>query len=115
MPSFAVLLPLITRQRLTENFMLVDSKKVKDIAHLARIAVEDAKLEEYASNLSNILDMVAQMQAADTDNVLPMSHPLALSQRLRPDVVTETNQRDKFQEIAPDTESGLYLVPRVIE
>lgn len=95
--------------------MSVDSKKVKAIAHLARVGVDEADLESYASNLSNILNLVEQMQDAKTDDIVPMAHPLELSQRLRDDVVSEADQREKYQQIAPDTESGLYLVPRVIE
>ncbi|HAS75845.1 MAG TPA: Asp-tRNA(Asn)/Glu-tRNA(Gln) amidotransferase GatCAB subunit C, partial [Marinobacter adhaerens] len=66
-------------------------------------------------DLGNILDLVDQLAAADTDSVEPMAHPLNAVQRLRADEVTETNQREAFQAIAPATENGLYLVPRVIE
>mgnify|MGYP001005772888 CR=1 FL=1 len=67
------------------------------------------------TDLGNILDLVDQLGAADTDSVEPMAHPLNAVQRLRADEVTETNQREAFQAIAPATENGLYLVPRVIE
>jgi len=70
---------------------------------------------EYVRNLSNILDLVEQMDSVDTDNVEPMAHPMEMVQRLREDVVTETNQREHFQQIAPQIENGLYLVPQVIE
>jgi aspartyl-tRNA(Asn)/glutamyl-tRNA(Gln) amidotransferase subunit C len=88
---------------------------VRKIANLARLAVSDEDSEALARDLSNILDLVAQMDAADTEGVEPMAHPLHMAQRLRPDEVTETDQRDKFQSIAPLTEDGLYLVPKVIE
>ncbi|MCK4710630.1 MAG: Asp-tRNA(Asn)/Glu-tRNA(Gln) amidotransferase subunit GatC, partial [Gammaproteobacteria bacterium] len=65
--------------------------------------------------LSSILDLVDQMSAVNTDDVEPMAHPMDASQRLRADIVTETNQREKFQSVAPKTEDGLYLVPQVIE
>jgi len=55
------------------------------------------------------------MQAVDTTGIEPLAHPLEASQRLRPDQVTESNQREAYQAIAPSTESGLYLVPKVIE
>ncbi|MBE9564185.1 MAG: Asp-tRNA(Asn)/Glu-tRNA(Gln) amidotransferase subunit GatC, partial [Proteobacteria bacterium] len=74
-----------------------------------------ADLQSYATNLSNILDLVAQMDAVDTTGVTPMSHPFDAVQRLREDTVTEVNRREEFQKIAPNTEDGLYLVPKVIE
>ena len=95
--------------------MSLDAKEVEKIAHLARLAISAADVPEYARNLSRILDLVEQMNAVDTDNVTPMAHPLELSQRLRPDQVTESDQREHFQTIAPRVEDGLYLVPKVIE
>ncbi|MDH5393626.1 MAG: Asp-tRNA(Asn)/Glu-tRNA(Gln) amidotransferase subunit GatC [Gammaproteobacteria bacterium] len=95
--------------------MSLDAEQVKKIAHLARIEINDADIPGYASTLSNILDLVDQMSAVNTDDVEPMAHPMDASQRLRADVVTETNQRDRFQSVAPKTEDGLYLVPQVIE
>ena len=95
--------------------MSLDSKAVENIAHLARLAIDEADVPAYAENLSNILDLVEQMNQIDTIGVTPMAHPLHMAQRLREDVVTETNQRDHFQAIAPATEAGLYLVPKVIE
>ncbi len=88
---------------------------VEKIAHLARLAVDDGELDSVAEGLSNILQMVEQMSAVDTQGVTPMAHPLHMVQPLRPDQVTEQNQRDLFQSIAPQTEDGLYLVPKVIE
>jgi aspartyl-tRNA(Asn)/glutamyl-tRNA(Gln) amidotransferase subunit C len=95
--------------------MALDKTDVAKIAHLARLDVADADLEHYAAELSNILDLVEQMSAVDTAGVEPMAHPLHMAQRLRPDAVTEADQHDTFQAIAPATEDGLYLVPRVIE
>ena len=95
--------------------MSIEVDEVKKIAKLAALNVDDADLESYATNLSNILDLVAQMEAVDTTGVTPMSHPFDLVQRLREDVVTEPNRREEFLEIAPKTEDGLYLVPKVLE
>ncbi|MHA1568349.1 MAG: Asp-tRNA(Asn)/Glu-tRNA(Gln) amidotransferase subunit GatC [Alphaproteobacteria bacterium] len=95
--------------------MSLDKSQVEKIAHLARLAIDPADIDQYATNLSNILDLVEQMSSADTEQVSPMAHPVEASQRLREDVVTETNQREKFQALAPAVENGLYLVPRVIE
>jgi aspartyl-tRNA(Asn)/glutamyl-tRNA(Gln) amidotransferase subunit C len=95
--------------------MSLDSSDVNKIAHLARLAIDEADIPEYATNLSNILHLVEQMDSVNTDAVTPMAHPLDEVQRLRDDAVTETNQRDHFQACAPSTEDGLYLVPKVIE
>jgi len=88
---------------------------VKNIAHLARLSIDDDDIDSYVSSLSSILDLVAQMNSVDTSEVTPMAHPLDVSQRLREDEVLEHNQREQFQKIAPQTENGLYLVPKVIE
>ena len=95
--------------------MTIDSDQVKKIAHLARVKIDEVDVPGYTSNLSNILDMFEQMQAVDTTGVVPMSHPVDAVQRLREDIVRESDQREVFQRIAPDTQNGLYLVPRVIE
>lgn len=95
--------------------MSLDAEEVKKIAMLARIQIEEADIPGYVTNLSNILDMVAQMEAVDTEGVVPMSHPQDAVQRLREDVVTEEDKRESFQAIAPATDEGLYLVPKVIE
>ncbi|MCH2189980.1 MAG: Asp-tRNA(Asn)/Glu-tRNA(Gln) amidotransferase subunit GatC [Gammaproteobacteria bacterium] len=95
--------------------MALDSKTVQDIARLARLRVSVEETTKFGTELSNILDLVAQMEAADTDNIEPMTHPFDATLRMRNDQVTETNQRDKFQSIAPSAENGLYLVPRVID
>ena len=95
--------------------MSLSPDDVHKIAHLARLAVSDEEATAVAGDLSNILQLVEQMQEVDTAEVLPMSHPLHMTQRLRADEVKAQNQRDKFQSIAPATENGLYLVPKVIE
>jgi len=88
---------------------------VKKIAHLARLTMSEDEVAHSAKQLSNILELVAQMNQADTAHIDPVANPLDLSQRLRTDAVTEPNQRDKFQKIAPEVQDGLYLVPKVIE
>lgn len=88
---------------------------VEKIAHLARLAVDGDELDPVAAGLSNILEMMEKMSVVDTQGVTPMAHPLHMVQPLRQDLVTEQDQRDLFQSIAPHTEDGLYLVPKVIE
>jgi aspartyl-tRNA(Asn)/glutamyl-tRNA(Gln) amidotransferase subunit C len=88
---------------------------IEKVAVLARIRLDDEQIPALENDLSNILSLVDQLSAANTDSVEPLAHPLDAVQRLRADVVTENNQREAFQAIAPATESGLYLVPRVIE
>jgi aspartyl-tRNA(Asn)/glutamyl-tRNA(Gln) amidotransferase subunit C len=95
--------------------MSLDSEAVSKIAHLARLGVEQSEYETYARNLSDILSFIEQLNSADTQGIEPMAHPLDASQRLRVDEVSETNQREKFQRVAPRTEAGLYLVPKVID
>ncbi|TVO76577.1 Asp-tRNA(Asn)/Glu-tRNA(Gln) amidotransferase subunit GatC [Sedimenticola selenatireducens] len=95
--------------------MSLERSDVEKIAHLARLSVSNDELDAVASDLSNILNLVEQMDQADTEGVEPMAHPLHMVQRLREDRVTEQDQRELFQSIAPFTEDGLYLVPRVIE
>lgn len=95
--------------------MSLEKEDIEKIAHLARLAISEDDIPEYARNLSNILEMVEQMSSVDTAGVTPMAHPLDASQRLRADEVTEENQREHFQQNAPLVESGLYLVPKVIE
>lgn len=95
--------------------MSLDKDDVEKIAHLARLQIDENDVPNYATNLSNILDLVEQMKTVNTDNVLPMAHPTDATQYLREDIVTETNQREHYQAVAPETADGLYLVPRVIE
>lgn len=95
--------------------MALERSDVEKIAQLARLAISEEECGRYAADLSNILDLVAQMDAVDTSGVAPMAHPLHMAQRLRPDVPTEPDERERFQAIAPRTEAGLYLVPKVIE
>jgi len=93
----------------------ISREDIEKVAMLARIKVDDEQVSALEKDLGNILDLVDQLGTADTDSVEPMAHPLDAVQKLRADEVTETNQREAFQAIAPATEDGLYLVPRVIE
>ena len=95
--------------------MSLDNSEIQKIAWLARLKIDEQDIPNYSDELSNILEMVEQMNSVDTRDILPLAHPLELSARLRPDEVTETNQREHFQEHAPLTQDGCYLVPKVIE
>jgi len=95
--------------------MSLSPDEVRHIAHLARLRIDDGDVDDYANNLSRIVDFVDQLGQADTAEVTPMAHPVDMAQRLREDRVTEENHRDEYQQNAPATEAGLYLVPRVIE
>ncbi len=95
--------------------MALTAEQVNKIAYLARLGIENQDVERYANDLSGVLDLVAQMNDVNTEGVLPMAHPLDQGQRLRDDVVTEFDQHELFQSLAPQVESGLYLVPKVIE
>jgi len=95
--------------------MSLGKEDIEKIAHLARLGISDVDVPDYARNLSDILDLVEQMSAVDTNGVTPMAHPLDAQQRLRADDVTETNQREQLQANAPQVEAGLFLVPQVIE
>ena len=95
--------------------MALDKQTVCKIGRLARIYVDEVDIDRYASQLSTILEFVDQMDKIDTDNVVPLSHPQDRVLRMREDSVTESNRRDELQSIAPATEDGLYLVPKVIE
>ncbi|MBU6420620.1 MAG: Asp-tRNA(Asn)/Glu-tRNA(Gln) amidotransferase subunit GatC [Gammaproteobacteria bacterium] len=95
--------------------MSLTPDEVKTIARLARLAIGEQDIQQYARNLSRILEFVAQLDQADTRDVVPMAHPLDMAQRLRSDVVSETDQRDLFQQNAPQVQAGLYIVPKVIE
>lgn len=95
--------------------MSLSIEEIQKIAHLSRLYLADADIAEYSVQLSRILDFIEDMNQVDTTGIEPFAHPLDIPQRLREDKVTEPNLRDKFQAIAPQVESGLYLVPKVIE
>lgn len=95
--------------------MALEHAEVLRAAHLARLELSDHHAAEYLDDIRRILDMVDQLKTLDTTGVSPLAHPLDATQRLRADEVTETNQRDHYQQCAPQVENGLYLVPRVVE
>jgi aspartyl-tRNA(Asn)/glutamyl-tRNA(Gln) amidotransferase subunit C len=95
--------------------MSLSTDDVKKVARLARLSMSEAEIQAAHAQMSNIFGLIEEMQAVNTDGIEPMSHSQELSQRLREDVVKETNQRDLFQSVAPQVERGLYLVPQVIE
>ncbi len=95
--------------------MALTRQEVQRIAHLARLAISEPEAAAYAESLSRILGLIEQMNAVDTTGIEPMAHPNDAGLRLRADVVSEPNQREKFQAVAPAVEAGLYLVPKVIE
>ncbi len=88
---------------------------VEKVARLARLAMNDQELLAAQAQLNNIFGLIAEMQAVDTKGIAPMSHAQDVAQRLREDKVTELDQREAFQAIAPQVENGLYLVPQVLE
>ena len=96
--------------------MALTREQIDRIAFLARLELNQAEIPVYQSSLSSILEFASELSRAQTQGVEPMAHPLpGLSQRLRPDEVTETDHREQYQENAPRVEAGLYLVPKVIE
>lgn len=95
--------------------MSLTENEVKNIAYLARLGIDEKDITAYSNDLSNMLDLMTQMGETDTDSVIPMAHPMDQIQRLRADKVSEKNQREHFQSIAPQTENGLYLVPKVLD
>ena len=106
----------VSRKKNEQEFPVsLDKEQVQQIAVLARLRLDEDELAETVDKLSRIVDFVDQLAQADTTDVVPMAHPLDVAQRLRPDAVTETDDRDHFQENAPSTQDGLYLVPKVIE
>jgi aspartyl-tRNA(Asn)/glutamyl-tRNA(Gln) amidotransferase subunit C len=95
--------------------MSLTLEQVKRIAHLARIEISDAEALTTQGHLNGIFQLIEEMQAVDTRGVEPMAHAQDVSQRLREDAVTEGDRRAAYLAVAPDTEAGLYLVPKVIE
>jgi aspartyl-tRNA(Asn)/glutamyl-tRNA(Gln) amidotransferase subunit C len=95
--------------------MSLTTEQVKRIAHLARIEVSESEALTTQGHLNGIFELIEQMQAVDTTGVEPMAHAQDVSQRLRTDAVSETDRRAAYQAVAPETEAGLYIVPKVIE
>ena len=95
--------------------MSLSRDQIQRVAHLARLALPEAESEVVLERLNRVLGLIDQLQAVDTAGIEPMSHALDVVQPLRPDEVTETDQRAALQAVAPAVEGGLYLVPKVIE
>ena len=95
--------------------MSIERHEIEKLATLARIAIDDSTINQVSERLGSVLELVDQLQAVDTSGVDPMSPPMQATQRLRDDEVNELNQREALQAAAPDTEDGLFLVPKVIE
>ncbi|MDH3978441.1 MAG: Asp-tRNA(Asn)/Glu-tRNA(Gln) amidotransferase subunit GatC [Gammaproteobacteria bacterium] len=95
--------------------MVLSKDDIDYIAHLARLEISTDEVADYSAKLGKIIDFINELDKADTGDLLPMAHPLDMSQRLRPDEVTETDQRDTYQQNATEKSAGLYVVPRVVE
>jgi aspartyl-tRNA(Asn)/glutamyl-tRNA(Gln) amidotransferase subunit C len=95
--------------------MSITHDEIKKIAHLARIKITEEEADATIKKLSGILNLIEDMKKVDTTNISPMFHGQSITQRLREDIVTEKNQREKLQKIAPEVSGGLYIVPQVIE
>lgn len=95
--------------------MTVGTEEIQRIAALARLGLEPGGAQTYARDLSAILELVARLDAVDTESVEPLAHPLEIPARLRPDEVTEGDRREEYLRLAPRAEDGVYLVPKVIE
>ncbi len=96
--------------------MSLTRQDVEKIAHLARLSITEAEMPVYVTSLSSIVNFVDELSRAEAGRVPPMAHPLdGQHQRMRPDVVTETDQHEKYQKNARSVQAGLYVVPRVLE
>ncbi len=95
--------------------MSLTTQDIDKIAHLARLGVSDDDRTRYTDSLNSILGLIDDLQAVNTQGIEPLAHAFEVTQPLREDVVTERNRREDYQKIAPATEAGLYLVPKVIE
>lgn len=93
----------------------MNQEDIEKIAHLARLSVSEQERDTYVHDLSRILGLIEQMKAVPTDGVIPMTHPDEAGLRMRTDTVTMPGDRDRFLALAPASEDGLYLVPKVVE
>tara|TARA_B100001029_G_C14779777_1_gene295878 strand:+ start:265 stop:552 length:288 start_codon:yes stop_codon:yes gene_type:complete len=95
--------------------MAFDKSEVSKVAQLARVQITEEEMDDIEGRITEILRLIDQMQSVDTNSIIPMSHPLDGKQILRSDMVSEENNRDELQKLAPKVENGLFLVPKVIE
>ncbi len=93
----------------------MEPSEIQKLANLAMLDINEETAKETASSITDVLALIDQLQAADTDGVAPMAHPLDAVQVLRADNITESDQRDTLMTVAPQTDSGLFLVPKVVE
>lgn len=94
---------------------MINDDEVVAIARLARITIDNDEIPAFANDLNKIIDFIAQMNSVDTQDIAPLAHPLEPTAPVRHDEVTEVDQREAFQAVAPHTAEGLYLVPKVID
>ena len=95
--------------------MSIDKSDIKHLCNLSKLNLDEEEQSVFLSQMRSILDMIAELQEADTGEIEPMAHPLQMTQRLRDDEVTEFNQRDKYQKNTEFAEDGFYKVPKVID
>ena len=95
--------------------MALNERNIRDIAHLARLKIEENEVAESLTDFSSILSMINEMQNVDTDNITPLANPHEQIQKLRKDAITESSDRDNLLNLAPRTSDGLFLVPKVID
>ena len=95
--------------------MIIERHEIEKLATLSRISIDEKTITDVIERLSSVLDLVDQLQTADTSSVQGISRPFQVSQRLRADEITESNLRDEFQAIAPATDNGLFIVPKMID
>lgn len=95
--------------------MTLKVSDIKKIAWLARIAITEKDIPDYCHDISNMIDLITEMDSINTDHIEPLEHPIINTTLLRPDKVTEKDQRDGLRKIAPTVDCGYYLVPKVIK
>ncbi len=95
--------------------MTITKSEIEHLCGLSKLNLDDDELPIYLQQMTDILEMIEQLQSADTNEIIPMAHPLDMHQRLREDIVTETNHRDIYQKNSSHVEEGFYKVPKVIE
>jgi aspartyl-tRNA(Asn)/glutamyl-tRNA(Gln) amidotransferase subunit C len=95
--------------------MALTAADVERIAHLARIEITPREATEVRLQLDSIFELIEKMRAVDTTGIVPMAHAQEVVLPLRDDAVTESDQRETYQSVAPAVQDGLYLVPKVVE
>lgn len=95
--------------------MSLNPDQIQHLARLVRLKFTEREADDFSEQLNDIIGLVEQMNQVDTNHIEPMSHPQDMKLRLREDIVTEKDRHEEFQSGAPATNSGLYLVPRVVE